>query len=216
MLKRCFSGIASLLVSGFAQAHVPFIDGKDFNSDEDVQVRNILQSKAYYSYLDTADIDQFVMQIEEPTRIYLHMLIPFCKEYANFAVTYALTGPGISKPSVALPVALPDGYGAIVFDPAYENWSERPFMYEFFTDRQYFESIRYKYDATLAGEYRLIVWHKDKREGDYVAIIGRRENFSPGDMELSYQNTRIIRDHAEMRQSCTYEGNFSDWFKATN
>lgn len=206
------------LASVVCSAHVPYIEGKDFSDDaEFVPVENVLQSKAFYAYLDAGDVDQYVMQVTEAVTIYVHMLIPFCKEYARYQTSYALTGPGLPKPSAAaLPVDLPQGHGALVWQPAYEDWSERPFMYEMFTDRQYFEGIRYRHDAEVPGEYRLIVWHPDSQPGDYIAILGRTEDFSISDMQLAYANTGIIRDHREMRGECTYEGDFSSWFAEDN
>ena len=196
------------------QAHVPYIEGKDYGDDEDFQVRNIFQSKAFYAYLDENDIDTFVMDVDEPVRIYLHMLIPFCKEYARYTTSWALLGPGLPQPEGKLPVELPSGHGALVWQPEYEDWSERPFMYEFFSDRQYFEGVRYSYDAEQPGEYRMIVWHEDGVPGDYIAIIGRSEDFGAADMRLAMVNTPIIRAHKEMRGECTWEGDFSKWFAA--
>ncbi len=150
--------------------------------------------------------------VETPVPIYLHMLIPFCKEYARYSVTYALTGPGLPEPEESLPIKLPDDHGALVFKSDYEDWSERPFMYEMFSDRQYFETERYRHDAEIPGEYQLIVWHEEGKQGDYVAIIGRTEEFSSSDYELAYTNTPIISEHGEMKSECTYEGDFSSWF----
>ena len=201
-----------LLTSG--HAHVPYIEGKDFSSESAFRIDNIIQSKAFYAYLDEADVDEYIMLVTEPVRIYIHMLIPFCREYARYSTTYALSGPGLPSPGQKLPVELPKGHGALIWDPDYEDWSERPFMYEYFSDRQYFEGIRYQYEAETPGEYRLIVWHKNKQPGDYIAIIGRSEEFSVQDMQLAYANTPVIREHKEMRGQCTYEGDFSDWFAA--
>jgi len=213
MLKPFWTcAIALLLPIGAGWAHVPYIEGKDYSVSTAFKVEKIIQSKAFYAYLDKGDVDEFVMHVEEPTPIYVHMLIPFCKEYAAYATRYALTGPGLPKPTMPLPIELPSDHGAIVWDPHYDDWSERPFMYEMFSDRQYFESTRYRYDAEQSGEYRLVVWHPDGTPGDYIAILGRTENFSLADMQLAYVNTPIIRAHAEMKGKCTYKGDFSQWF----
>lgn len=206
----------TLVIAGVS-AHVPFIEGKDYSDAADFfEVRRIIQSKAFYAYLDTDDVDEYVMNVEEPVRIYIHMLIPFCKEYANYTTSWALTGPGLPAPDAELPVDLPAGHGALVWQPEYDDWSERPFMYEFFSDRQYFEGARYSYDAETPGEYRMIVWHAAGEPGDYIAIIGRTEDFSASDMKLAMVNTPIIRAHEEMRGTCTYEGDFSKWFADSN
>ena len=215
-LKSVSTATGALLASFVAAAHVPYIEGKDYPTDAEFRVENIIQSKAFYAYLEESEVDEFVMQIEEPTPIYINMLIPFCKEYATYANAYALIGPGLPQPVMDLPVDLQKGYGAIVWNPVYDDWSERPFMYEYFSDRQYFEGIRHRFNATEPGEYRLIVWHPQGKPGDYIAIIGRTEDFSVSDMRLAYTNTPIIRNHEEMQSECTYEGDFSKWFDATD
>jgi hypothetical protein len=215
--KKKIITIWILLISSVACGHVPYIEGKDYLADNDFKVENILQSKAFYAYLDAAEVDIFVMQVDEPVPIYVNMLIPFCKEYAEFATMYALTGPGLPQPAVNLPVELAVGHGAIVWDPSYaEDWSERPLMYEMFSDRQYFEGISHRYDAELPGEYRVIVWHPQQRAGDYLVVIGKTEEFSPAERKQAYANVPLIRNHEELVGACTYEGDFSKWFLANN
>ena len=74
---RALSALLTLTAMQPAWAHAPYIEGKDYGNDQAFKVENIYQSKAFYAYLDEGDVDTFIMQIEEPERIYINMLIPF-------------------------------------------------------------------------------------------------------------------------------------------
>jgi len=196
-----------------AFAHVPFIEGKDYAEFKPFPVQNITQSKAFYAYLEQDEADSFVMEIDKPTRIYVNTLIPFCREYAKYDVNYALTGPGLPQPDVDVPFDLPAGHGAVVYEPQYSDWSGRPFMYEQYSDRRYFEGSNYTYEAQESGTYKLFVWHASGIPGDYIAVIGRAEQWGSEDVKLAAINTPIIQDRAEMRSNCESEGDFSKWFE---
>lgn len=204
--------LAVLLGVCCAHAHVPYIEIKDYPEGEDFVITDVDQSKAFYAYLEEDDIDGFEIVLEEPGRIYVSTLIPFCREYAYYDVNFALIGPDLPAPAGELPVAVPDGQGAIVHNADFKDWAERPFMYEFFSNRRYFDGRSYTFRSAPAGTFRFIVWHKDGLPGDYIAIIGRAESFGPSDVKLAVINTPIIRDKEEMRSSCEDEGNIAKWF----
>ena len=204
--------LGGLLGASSANAHVPYIEIKDYPEGEDFVITDVDQSKAFYAYLDAGDIDGFEIVLAEPGRIYINSLIPFCREYAYYDVSLALIGDGLDEPSVELPVELADGQGAIVLPARTADWADRPFMYEMFSDRRYFDGPRYTLRAAPAGTYRLIAWHPDGTAGDYIAIVGRAESFGPSDMRLAVINTPIIRRMEEMKSDCESEGNFAAWF----
>jgi len=204
--------IVCLLLSSIAHAHVPYIEGKDYPEGPDFVVTDVDQSKAFYAYLDEDDIDGFEIVLDEPGRIYVSTLVPFCREYAYFDVNFALIGAGLPAPTKPLPVDVPGAQGAIVHIAEFNNWADRPFMYEMFSDRKYFDGRSYTYKKAPAGTYRLVIWHQDGLPGDYIAIIGRAESFGPSDMKLAVINTPIIRRKDEMHSACESEGNFSAWF----
>ncbi|NND55443.1 MAG: hypothetical protein HKN56_10805 [Gammaproteobacteria bacterium] len=204
--------IAALLCASFAYSHVPYIEDKDYPEGSDFVITDVDQSKAFYAYLDEDDVDGFEIVLEEPGRIYVNSLIPFCREYANYDVNLALIGPGLDAPEAELPVELAEGQGAIVLPARADDWAERPYMYEMFSNRRYFDGPRYTLRDAPAATYRLIAWHTDGTPGDYIAIVGRAESFGPSDMKLAFINTPIIRRMDEMKSSCESEGNFAAWF----
>lgn len=193
-------------------AHVPYIESKDYPEGPDFVIRDVDQSKAFYAYLDAGDVDGFEIILDEPGRIYVSTLIPFCREYAYYDVNFALIGPGLPAFEGELPVAVPAGQGAVVHNAGFKRWADRPFMYEMFSDRRYFDGRSYTHARGESGTYRFVVWHQRGEPGDYVAIIGRAEDFGPSDMKLAAVNLPLIREKAEMRSDCEDTGDFSAWF----
>lgn len=210
--RLAVTAVCSVFLLSSGAAHVPYIEGKDYPEGPDFVIRDVDQSKAFYAYLDEDDVDGFEIVLDEPGRVYVSMLIPFCREYAYYDVNFALIGPGLPAVQQKLPVAVPEGQGAVVHNAGFKDWADRPFMYEMFSDRKYFEGRSYTHNAAAAGTYRFIVWHSTGQPGDYIAIVGRAESFGPSDMKLAVINTPIIQRKEEMRSECEDEGNFSAWF----
>lgn len=197
-------GISLLLAGSNGFTHVPYLEEDDFSAEAPFVVKNIPQSKAMYGWLDgPADVDHFVMQIDEPTRIYMHTNIPYCAEYEDFTVTYALTGPGLPEPDAELPVQLPEGHGAVIVRDDFATVAERPVMYERFSSRVYYEGPAYSIDVETPGEYSMIVWHDSQDVGDYVAVIGKAEQFGPVDIWRALTKSFQIRRGKELHIDCT-------------
>lgn len=197
-------GFLAALVAFQVSAHVPYIEKTDFSADTPFRVKNIPQSKAMYSWLEApGDVDHYVMQVDEPTRIYVNTIVPHCQEYKDFAISYALIGPGLPAPVEALPVELRDGDGAVVVREQISQQGPRPILYENITNRVYFEGPTYDIWAESPGQYELIVWHENGRIGDYVAVIGKKEIFGPMDIVRALANTFKIRASKELRGPCS-------------
>lgn len=195
--------IVSLLTGSQALAHVPYFEARDLTEKVPFVVRDITQSKAIYAYLESAeDQDSYLLLVTEAVRIYAKTIIPYCSQYADFRPSFALIGPDLPTATEDLPVEIPEGYGAIIrHDPP--RGASRPSMYEYFSDQFYFEAPVLDINVTEPGDYRLIWWDPAGQVGDYVAIIGRRENFSAEDMSRSMTNTRELRKRSYLHGSCT-------------
>lgn len=185
-----------------AVAHVPYFEDTDLSDDKPFVIRDIEQSKAIYAYLESADDqDAYLLVVSEPVRIYVKVIIPYCESYSDFRPSFALIGPGLPAPETGLPFDVPQGHGAIVLhDPP--AGASRPSMYEFFSDQFYYEGPVLDMDVTQTGNYRVIYWQPDGERGDYVAIVGRREDFSPADWERSFTNTIEIRKRSYIHGEC--------------
>lgn len=190
-----------------ASAHVPFLEESDYTAEKPFVVKDVGQSKALYGWLgQSGDIDFYSMPVSEPVRIYMRSLVPMCAETQKFRVTYALVGPALPKPEVALPFDLPPGDGAIVVRDLTADAVPRPTLYEGFSGRYYFEGPEFEYQATAPGEYRMVVWNDAGETGDYVAVIGRAERFSAGDIWRAARETPTLRSARELHGVCTQPG----------
>jgi hypothetical protein len=194
---------AVIFFSSSANAHVPYIEDSDFSPAMPFTVENIRQSKAMYAHLENKqDVDHYAMQVEEPTFIYLHTSIPYCAEYADFTVSYAITGPGLPAPDAKLPVTLPAGHGAIIVRDEFSSVDDRVVSYEPFSARTYWEGPDYSITVDQPGEYQMIVWQEDGSQGDYIAVIGREEIWRPADIARAAMTTPGIRNGEELHVSC--------------
>lgn len=199
-----FAALALTGAATAAVAHVPYIETEDYDATRPFTVENVSQSKAIYGWLDAAsDHDVFVLEVPEATRIYTHSLVPYCQEYRDFSVTYALIGPGLPAVTEPLPVELPAGAGAVIVRETLSAESERPVTYEPFSARSYFQGPEFAVDAAAAGQYQLVVWNEAGRIGDYVAVVGEAEQFSAMDIVRATRHTITLRRQAELHTTCT-------------
>lgn len=75
-------------------------------------------------------------------------------------------------------------------------------MFEFFSDQFYFEGPVLDIEVDVTGDYRVVYWDPQGNTGDYLAIIGRREDFSPDDWARSFTNTIEIRKRTYIHGEC--------------
>jgi hypothetical protein len=175
LFYKVLAGIVALLAAG-ARAHVPYLEERDYTPEAPYAVRDVENSKAIYARIgQPGDVDVYRMDLAQPTRIFVKTEVPWCPEYETFGVTFALAGPGLPVPSIALPVALPAGWGAVVV--RYAAGAPRRTWTEPFSGMKLWRGGEYTLDAAPAGRYEMIVWNEAGRTGDYIAVIGKAENF---------------------------------------
>jgi hypothetical protein len=176
------SGIGSLglVISGLALGHVPYIETSDWTVQQPFVVEDVPNSKAIFSYLESPeDYDVYYFELTEPTRIFASTTIPLCPEYTEYSVTFAVTGPGLPKPDVDLPVRLKKGHGAVIVRDPVESVESRDWFYEPYGGRYYFRAPDFILDDAMPGQYQMIVWHEAGVIGDYLAVIGEGEYWGP-------------------------------------
>lgn len=180
-----------------AQAHVPYLEREDYSAERPFVVQDPEQSIAVYAWLQkTNDVDIYRLDVTgTSTRIVLELLVPVNLAYLKFLPTYALIGPGLPPPTEPLPFAVPSGQGVLVFDHESEK---RPLEFEPFGGKWYF--IGPELDDTLptAGTWRIAVWNREGRRGDYTLAIGFAERFAGPDLVRALVNTKIIRENGEL------------------
>jgi hypothetical protein len=195
------AGILSL--SSSLWAHVPYIEKTDYTSSTPFVLEDVENSKSIHGALmESDDVDIVSITIEEPARIYTSTNIPFCPQYESFAVTYALTGPGLPAPESNLPVTLPDGHGAIVVRTEFESVDDRPVFYEPFGGRLMWEGPDFAIDQAPAGEYRMIIWNESGASGNYIAVVGQKEIFGPAEIAQARRVSPQLRNGKNLLVEC--------------
>lgn len=189
-----------------ALAHVPYLERRDFSVEQPFTVRkSITQSIAVYSWLETdwvnpsIDIDVYSFTItDQPLRIFLEVIVPVCDGfYANFTPWFALVGPGLPPPNQTLPFDLPQGYGVIVKQDVPPG-SPREEFYEPFGGKSYYQGPRFDETLYVWGTYYVYYWDPYEKGGDYVAVLGYKEQFPPLDFLRALINTPLIRRGLEL------------------
>ncbi len=187
-------------------AHVPYLECHDVTIEQPFQVRrSITQSIAVYSWLQTdwvnlsTDIDVYMFTIKDnPLRVYLEVIVPECDGfYANFTPWFALVGPGLPGPGQQLPFEIPAGYGAIVKEDVLPG-KPRERFYEPFGGKWYLQGPRFDETINQSGKYFVYYWDPYQQGGDYVAVLGYKEQFPPLDILRALINTPLIRRNLEL------------------
>lgn len=187
-------------------AHVPYLERRDFSVQQPFTVRkSITQSIAVYSWLETdwvnpsTDIDVYSFTIkDQPLRIFLEVIVPVCNGfYANFTPWFALVGPGLPPPNQTLPFDLPPGYGVIVKQDVSPGTPREEF-YEPFGGKSYYQGPRFDETLYMWGKYYVYYWDPYQKGGDYVAVLGYKEQFPLLDIFRALFNTPLIRRDLEL------------------
>ena len=132
------------LVTAQSWAHVPYFEHNDFSAKQPFTVEySIEQSIAIYAWLEnndignSGDVDVFVFRINEPTNVYLEVIVPVCMGYEEFLPWLALAGPGLPEPKVPMPFDIPSGCGIEVIQNGTSD-EPRDTFYEFFGGKSYY------------------------------------------------------------------------------
>ena len=193
--------VGGLVLCGCVSAHVPYLELKDFSEDKPFKVRNsIEQSIAVYSWLmdngssPSTDIDVYEFEIsDESMLVYIEVIVPVCGGYyADFVPWFALVGPGLPLPNQSLPFEIPLGYGAVVRENVIPG-EPRDTFYEFFGGKWYYEGPVFEEEMGFPGTYYVYYWDPYQIGGDYVAVLGRTEQFGFRDIIRSLLVTPFIR-----------------------
>lgn len=197
---------ACLCLLPTVSAHVPYLEYRDSTVQKPFQVRrSITQSIAVYSWLETdwvnpsTDIDVYSFTIkDQPLRIFIEAIVPVCDGfYANFTPWFALVGPGLPPPNQTLPFDVPSGYGVIVKQDVPPG-SPREEFYEPFGGKSYYQGPRFDETINIQGTYYVYYWDPYQKGGDYVAVLGYKEQFPPLDIIRALINTPLIRRGYEL------------------
>jgi hypothetical protein len=187
-------------------AHVPYLEPRDYSEENPFKVRNTIeQSIAVYAWLEndgsnpSTDIDVYQFEIgSDPMLVYIEAIVPVCGiYYQDFVPWFALVGPGLPAPNQTVPFTIPSGYGAIVKENV-DPGDPRETFYEFFGGKWYYEGPTFEEEIGLPGTYYVYYWDPHEMGGDYVAVLGKTEEFGFRDIIRSLIVTPIIRFDFEL------------------
>ncbi|GEM_PF-2778002 len=190
MMTYKWLGLVLLLMVAIpVLAHNPRVEDHDWGDfDQPYVVAEGDVSYAFFGYLSSPedrDVFQIAFAAEKPT-FKIQDFVPVCGDhYTDFVLDYVLLGDSVTTPKaysdLTLPFDLPEKTG-IIFASAGEREAlpkdaERPFSFEFHTQRNYYNSSEHVIDLPGAGTYWLVVYNADGKLGDYLLGTGYAETF---------------------------------------
>jgi len=199
-------GISCVSLFPSVVAHVPYLEHTDFTVTQPFQVRKaITQSIAVYAWLETdyvhpsTDIDVYKFTIQQPTLIHIEVIVPVVNGYyyVNFTPWFALVGPGLPATNQTLPFDVPQGYGALVVQDLPPG-NHRETFFEPFGIKWYYQGPKFDQTMNTSGTYYVYYWDNYQTGGDYVAVLGYKEQFPPLDILRSIINVPLIRHNREL------------------
>ena len=186
-----------------AFAHVPYLEEMDTSSETPFEIPQPLdKSRAFYSWFETGDdVDVFVFQVTGPMRVFAQAIVPVCQGHEELLPWFAVVGPGLAVPDIALPFELPAGYGAWVVENE-EPWTPRTAFFEPFGDKWYFDGPVFDEVLSTPGTWYLYYWSPYEVGGDYVAVVGPEEIWDLSDILRAIIYTPMIRKGGELHIEC--------------
>ena len=208
-LKTIFLTAALTFIVAQSWAHVPYFEHHDFSVKQPFTVEyTIEQSLAVYAWLEkdelgnSEDIDVYAFRIDEPTNVYLEVLVPVCQGYETFLPWFALVGPGLPDPVAPLPFDIAPDHGIVLIQSAKSD-KPRETFYEFFGGKSYYKGRKFEENIVIPGTYYVYVWDPDQKGGDYVAVLGKKEIWRFRDIVQAFRYTPQIRLNRELHLDCS-------------
>lgn len=181
-MKKLFTSsillVSALFLSAALPAHVSFFEEIDYSQEKPFVVSDSIENaKAVFARLEPAsDIDVYAFTITAPLRVHARAFVPRVPDLEEFLPSLAVVGPGLPTTGEKLPFALPDGYGAVVINNLTPG-EKRPLFYEPFSGKEYYDAPAFDQTVSAPGTWYVFYWDPYNRGGDYVAILGFREEF---------------------------------------
>lgn len=173
--------VCVVFLSAALTAHVSFFEEIDYSQEKPFEVSDSIENaKAVFARLEPAsDIDVYTFTLTMPLRLHARAFVPRTPGLERFLPSLAVAGPGLPPAGEKLPFALPAGYGAVVVSNL-KPGEKRPLFYEPFSGKEYYDAPAFDQTVSAPGRWYIFYWDPYTLGGDYVAILGfREEYFSP-------------------------------------
>jgi hypothetical protein len=170
--------IMVVFLSATLTAHVSFFEETDYSQEKPFVVSDSIENaKAVFARLEPAsDVDVYTFTLTVPLRLHARAFVPRIAGLEQFLPSLAVAGPGLPPTGEKLPFALPAGYGAVVVNNLNPG-EKRPLFYEPFSGKDYYDAPAFDQTVSAPGTWYVFYWDPDNRGGDYVAILGFKEEF---------------------------------------
>lgn len=208
MEKRVAAFVVLLfLFSGYAQAHVPYIEFRDFSERRPFIIRDSVEnSKAIYGWFKTGeDVDVYAFEVTEPVLVVIDVTVQKCAANEDLFPWFALVGPGLPEPEEAIPFELSEGNGAIVWKNVEPGAMREEFWEPIGRKCYYWLGLedRFEREISQPGTYYVYYWNPDGFPGDYVASIGFLEGVNtPLDDLITLLISPLIKLNLENHTRC--------------
>lgn len=218
-------GLASLFLAVPAYAHVPYVEGLDYQDNEAFTVQPPIEKShaLYMSFNSASDQDRAVFTLTEADfqdekavtdaqgrpgrKVSFNTIVPACAPYAQLLPSVALIGPKQDAlPAMAADLQLP--FAVAVDQGVYSmtNTEQGAVFTEGVSGTRYFQQKSAELIVTTPGSYEIIVWEPQGRMADYVLVVGDEEIFGPAEIIQSLKRISYLRAGQEIRdEKCRKE-----------
>jgi len=144
-----------------------------------IMIDNLQTSFAFYRGLNSPrQVDIYTINAQGGEHLHAGINIPAITGLDHYAVTVALTGPGLPP---ANRDDLPAGYTYITSALIFHSKVGQDF-FEPFTQTHYWGRQRIEFNLPRTGVYHLLIWSPDGQPGKYVLDTGEAEVYGPADL----------------------------------
>ncbi len=210
----------SLSIAGQSMAHVPYIEGRDFEEGEVFEVPGPLnKSIAVMAHFhDSFDIDvaAFTLSADDlttceggvcGTQVHIGSMVPACTLYVDVLPSVALVGP--QQASLPSPGEDDDYPFEVEWDEGVtvvHNDEQGEKYYEPFTMKSYYRQNTAKVFLTEPGTYWIYYWEPGGAIGDYVMEVGDVEIWGLREIIQALRNEwYLIHDREIHNKQCRRE-----------
>lgn len=176
--------VCLLLLSSSSEAHKPsYSENGTFSKvGTPYRITDVDLSIVVYHKADCNSLQMWMsFSIDKPRTIFMQLGVPKIIRLLEYRPKIAVLMPGLPQPTTKLPFALPEGYGAIVYD---KSDLKRPSKFhEPFTNTTSLLLLEENVPLPKAGKGYIVAWHP-KQTGKYWVAVGEREEFGPEDFKL--------------------------------
>lgn len=193
-MKKIFLLVVTLLVAlsmpSLALAHIPYVEREDYTAQKPFVVpAPIGRSIAVYAWLSAGDVDYYTFHLDQSEEVFLSSLIPRCAPYDNAFPWFTVAGSALPSSNLGDFVAYYDRFPVELFSVT-KVWVVPNFDYTMTPRDEFFEFFAHKwyyggpdFDQVLpAGDYRIYFWESSGQAVDYVAEIGKLEQWTLQDI----------------------------------